>query len=153
MELILLAASVAAGGAGLGAAYWRSAHGACVCLGLAAAGVAVLAASHDAFAAAALLLVQAAVGLAALPSAALAASGASRPPRLLPAMVILGLGMILATALAAGLSDAPTRPGDPPRGGALVLVLGGLLLLSAVVGIGALSRRRGSGGPASAEAS
>ena len=150
MELILLAATAAAGGGALAAACWRSAHGACVGLGLAAAGVAVIAALHDAFTAAAVLLVQAAVGLTAASSpAAPAVGGASPLPRLLAATVVAGLGVVLAMALAAALAVGPPPPSEPPRSGVLVLVLGALLLLSAVVGVGALFRPPDSGGEAS----
>ncbi len=152
MELILLAASTVAGGAGLASAYWRSAHGACVCIGLAAAAVAVLTAMHDAFTAAAVLLVQAAVGLAVLPLAVPADASPGRPRRVLPAVVVLGLGTILAMALTAGVATGPFPPAYPPRSGTLVFALGGLFLLSAVVGISALSRRAPAG-PAPGEAS
>ncbi len=146
MELILLAAATAAAGGGaLAAACRPSALGACVGLGLAAAGVAAIAAVHDAFTAAAVLLVQAAVGLAASYPAAKAASAASRPTRLLSAVVAAGLGVVLAMALAGALTTGPSPAAEPPRSGVLVLVLGALLLLSAVVGIGALSRRPGPG--------
>ena len=145
MELILPAACAAAGGAALAAACWRSSRGACLWLGLTAAAVAVLAAVHDGGTAAAVLLVHAGVGLAAMTGAEVPAPAAGRR-RVLQALVVVGLGTLLAAALAAGASEGPAPP-YPARSGPLVLVLGGLLLLSAVIGISALSRGRPPGGP------
>lgn len=151
MELILAAACAVAGGAALAAACWRSPRGACVCLGLAAGGVAVLAAVHDAGAAAAVLLVHAAVGLAAL-TTGVRGTGEVRRRRAAAAVVVLGVGTILALALGIAAAEGPSPP-YPPRGVTLVLALGGLLLLSAVVAIDALSRGRDAAGPAPGEAS
>ena len=145
MELILPAACAAAGGAALAAACWRSSRGACLWLGLTAAAVAVLAAVHDAGTAAALLLVHGAVGLAAMTSGEVP-SPAAGLRRVLPGLVVVGLGTLLAAALAAGAAENPSPP-YPPRSGPLVLALGGLVLLSGVIGIGALSRTRAPGGP------
>lgn len=146
MELILPGACAAAGGAALAAACWGSSRGACLWLGLAAAGAAVLMAVHDAGTAAAVLLVHGAVGLAALASGVITWTAAGRRRRVLPALVVVGLGTLLAAALAAGAAEDPSPP-YPPRSGPLALALGGLLLLSGVIGIGALSRTRAPGGP------
>ena len=152
MELILPAACAAAGGAALAAAWWRSCGGACVWLGLAAGGVAVLAAAHDAGSAAALLLVQAAVGLAVTASGVLPGTPAGRRRRLMPAAVVLGVGTLVAAALASGAAEG-LSPAYPPRSGPLVLAVGGLLLLSAIVGISALSRGRAAASRPSRKAS
>lgn len=133
--------------AAVAAALWRSALGAGIGLGACGAAVAAVAAGSDPLVAAAVLFVQATLGLAVLLAAAGQKERASRGPVLAAAVTIPTLAVVLWMALhPAGTAITGESPVATSAAGILVLAIAGLGLLAAVVGISAISGQRDSDG-------